>query len=121
MMKIRFAMMAGAAAIALASCATGPIDPPLGSAAIYSGTKANLNCYAGGEGGCAAEKDGKVVGTKTGEACASAVLGLIQTGDMSLKAAAADGKITEVTSVDYSNTQVLGSIYLQKCLIVNGK
>ncbi|PKL29921.1 MAG: hypothetical protein CVV45_20175, partial [Spirochaetae bacterium HGW-Spirochaetae-10] len=68
MMKIQIAALAGTVAIALASCTTGPIDPPLGSAVIYSGTKANLNCYAGGEGGCAAEKDGKPVGTKTGEA-----------------------------------------------------
>lgn len=124
MMKKSSLMVVGGAAIAFSSCMVtmpGPTQPPLPSAVIYNGTTSNLNCEAGGENGCAAGKDGKAVGTKTGTACTFAVLGLIQAGDMSLKAAAAEGKITEVQSVDISATAILGSVYAKKCLIVNGK
>lgn len=121
MLKLQFVVAGLAAAFLFSSCiALDPIAPPLPSAYFYSDTKANLNCGADGENGCASQKDGKPVGTKTGEACTSAILALVQMGDMSLKAAAAKGNISNVTSVDYSNTNVLGSVYLKKCLIVNG-
>ena len=120
--KLLLSLLSGAAFLILSNCITiDPIAPPLPSTYLFSSTKANLNCNAGGENGCASEKDGKAVGVKTGEACTSAILALVQTGDMSLKAAAADGKINEVQSVDYKSTTILGSVYMQKCLVVNGK
>lgn len=96
-------------------------QPPVPSALIVNKTKASINCEHTGDDGCAAAKEGKPVGSHSGEACAHSVLALIQVGDMSLKAAAADGKITEVQSVDYSASSFLFSVYAQRCLIVNGK
>lgn len=98
-----------------------PTAPPLPSAFLYSSVTASVNCAKHGEAGCASEKDGKDVGAKSGTSCAMAILGFFQVGDMSLKAAAAEGKITQINSVDYSQTNALGSLYFQKCLIVNGK
>ncbi len=58
------------------------------------------------------------VGTKEGRACAKSYLGLVAKGDASIKAAAAAGGITNVTSVDHevSHMLVVGDF----CTIVRG-
>jgi hypothetical protein len=58
--------------------------------------------------------------TKKGEACAVSILGLIASGDASIVAAKADGKIREVATVDHKSTSVLG-IYASFCTIVTGR
>ncbi len=56
--------------------------------------------------------------TKTGEACAQAVLGIVATGDASIEAAMKNGGITRVLYVDsYSSHIVVISKY---CTIVHG-
>lgn len=50
------------------------------------------------------------VGGKKGEACATSYLALIATGDASIAAAAANGGIKNVTSVDHHSTSILGLI-----------
>ena len=57
---------------------------------------------------------------KKGEACATSILGLVATGDASLSAAASDGKITQITAVDYHATNILG-LYGKFCTIVRGE
>ena len=57
---------------------------------------------------------------KTGEACASSVLGIAAFGDASIKAAAAAGGISTVSAVDTSQFGVLG-IYASHCTLVRGK
>ena len=111
------------ASLVATACSGGggnPLDPPA-SGSIYVGVKGSVNCSEHGEAGCASEKDGKPVGSKIGEACATSILGLIATGDMSLKAGAAAGNITKVMSIDYSNTTILGSVLVSKCILVNGE
>ncbi|HEX2731498.1 MAG TPA: TRL domain-containing protein [Polyangiaceae bacterium] len=59
-------------------------------------------------------------GTKSGQACASSILGFIGTGDASVSAAMAAGGITEVAHVDHDIFSVLG-LYATSCTIVVGK
>lgn len=60
------------------------------------------------------------VGSKSGEACATSLLGIIATGDASIEAAKAAGGITEVSSVDSQATSILG-LYAKFCTVVTGK
>ncbi len=106
---------------------TSPLDStarPPASGSIWQGTAQNANCAwvvdEQGNYGCTG-KDGKAVGSKTGKACASSILGLIQTGDMSLAAAAKNGGISKVNSVDISRKALLVSLWSQHCLHVNGE
>jgi hypothetical protein len=57
---------------------------------------------------------------KTGEACASSILGWVATGDASLKAAMTAGGIAEISYVDHNNFAVLG-IYAKTCTVVSGR
>lgn len=100
-----------------------PILPP---ASLYSSVKENGNCGAGAED-CIGEQEygdstaeGAGVGLKQGESCASSVLGLFASGDVGLKAAADNGGITRVRSIDVQRTHVLSSLYQQTCILVNG-
>jgi hypothetical protein len=60
------------------------------------------------------------VGGKSGEACVSGLLGIMSSGDASIKAAAAAGGISTVKSVDYKNDNLLGSVLTKTCTIANG-
>lgn len=57
--------------------------------------------------------------SKTGQACATNILGLISTGDASIDAAKKAGGITNVSSVDHDSTSVL-MVYGQYCTVVKG-
>lgn len=59
------------------------------------------------------------IGKKKGEACATSILGLVTTGDASIRAAADAGNISRISSVDTSMMNVLG-IYAKFCTIVSG-
>ena len=104
-----------------------PSIQPASSGSIMDNVKSNQNCGWGvteqgtAEAGCVWGKDGgKPVGTKTGKACTNAILGLIRSGDMSLAAAAKQGGITKVQSVDASINSLLGSVLVESCILVNG-
>jgi len=58
--------------------------------------------------------------TKTGEACASSILGLVATGDASIEAAKKAGSITEVAYIDFTSSRILG-IYAKFCTVVKGR
>lgn len=58
--------------------------------------------------------------SKTGEACATNILGLISTGDASIDAAKKSGNIQEVATVDHSSKMVLG-LYGRYCTVVKGE
>ena len=58
------------------------------------------------------------IGTKEGKACAKSYLALFATGDASIKAAAAEGGITNITSVDHESSWLL--IFGEYCTIVRG-
>ncbi len=65
----------------------------------------------------AGDAEGRV-GEKEGKACARSVLSLVADGDASIEAAAEDGGITNVTSVDYHSTWTL--LMGEFCTIVRG-
>lgn len=60
------------------------------------------------------------VGAKSGEACVSGILGIISSGDASIKAAAANGGLTKVNAVDYKVDNLLGSVITKTCTIARG-
>ncbi|MDO8266443.1 MAG: TRL-like family protein [Moraxellaceae bacterium] len=57
--------------------------------------------------------------TKTGQACATNILGLISTGDASIDAAKKAGGIKDVSSVDHDSTMIL-AVYGKFCTVVKG-
>ena len=59
------------------------------------------------------------VGTKTGEACSSSILGWVTTGDSSIAAAAKNGGISRIGTVNHHFTNVIG-IVATYCTIVTG-
>ncbi len=92
MRKTSFLVLASLMAIALSGCAT---PYPLGL--VYTELKAPVSA---GEGG--------ISYSKTGIAKATSVLGLVATGDCSIKTAASNGNIRTIKYVDYDAKSVLG-------------
>lgn len=80
------------AAVFLSGCAT-PF--PLGQ--IYTGISSPV-----------AAGNGDLAYTKVGTAVSTSILGLVATGDASIKTAAANGGITKVKYVDYRAKNILG-------------
>jgi hypothetical protein len=63
---------------------------------------------------------GSGTGSKTGEACATSILGWVAVGDASISAAKAAGGITQIAHVDHEDTGILG-IYATSCTVVVGQ
>jgi hypothetical protein len=63
---------------------------------------------------------GAGTGTKTGQSCASSILGFVAIGDASIASAKAAGGITQVAHVDHDIFSILG-IYATSCTIVVGQ
>ena len=59
------------------------------------------------------------IGKKKGEACATSILGLVTTGDASIRAAADAGGIKQISAVDASIKNILG-IVATYCTKVSG-
>lgn len=59
------------------------------------------------------------LGKKKGEACATSILGLVTTGDATIRAAADAGGIKEISAVDARMKNILG-IVATYCTIVSG-
>lgn len=57
-------------------------------------------------------------GTRTGTACGTNILSIFSSGDMSVEAAKAQGKIKTVTSVDRQVTNYV--VYAKVCTVVTG-
>ena len=99
------------AVFALSGCAgivIAPVTPGMG--AIFSDYQAPLD----------PDVDPTVVAEKHGEASAENFLGLVITGDASLKAAADQGGITKVHHMDYQYKNILG-LYARFTTIVYGE
>ncbi len=60
----------------------------------------------------------ETTGTKTGRACATNILGLYISGDMSVEAAKKNGKIQKVASVDKDIKSY--AVYSEVCTVVTG-
>jgi len=96
--------------LALAGCAgyvRAPVVPGYGF--IFSDFKSPMQT----------EFNKTTIAEKRGEATSQDILGWVCTGDASIKAAAADGKITTVHHVDYHFWNILG-VYSKFTTIVYG-
>jgi len=133
MSKIASLVFAFAVAAAIACSGGGsgaivsvPSSPLSGAGSILQNTKQNANCALGLED-CIGEtyreqgSKGAVVGAKQGRSCANSILGLIASGDVSVKGAAAQGQITKITSIDQEDNSILSSVYQERCILVNGE
>lgn len=90
------------AAVLLAGCAS---NAPVGM--LYTGNTLPLDATS------------NATGMKTGQACSTSILALIATGDSSIAAAKANGGISQVSSVDWNVSNILG-IYGEYCTVVHG-
>jgi hypothetical protein len=95
-------LLAGSIAFLMSGCAS---YIPAGS--IYTGAQ-------GAIGG-----SGDVSYSKVGKATSTSILGLVATGDASIKTAAANGGIKRIKYVDYEVENILG-IYGQYTTVVYG-
>ena len=90
----------------LSSCATTPLASS-GSGFIVTDTKEGI--YV----------NNNVPITKKGEACETTILGLVASGDTSIKTAKEKGDIKNVSTMDRTYYGILG-IFGKSCLIVQG-
>lgn len=83
-----------------AGCASTPIKgKPMGTGSVYSDVRVNDKTDANA-----------AMGSKMGESCATAILGVISTGDASVATAARMAGITKVAVVDAYHSNILGVI-----------
>jgi hypothetical protein len=106
------AAVGGALATCLLGCGLIGNGYPIGS--LYTGTQTP---HAMGRGWVHGPAH---TGDKLGEACATGILYAAAFGDASLDAAKKAGGITEVHSVEFHGTNILG-VYMQGCTQVHGK
>ena len=107
-----FALMGGILLSATGCLSIHQQGYPVG--AIYTGTTAPSTLDR-------VETTGKdKTGAKRGEACSMGILGLAAFGDASIDKAKKVGGITDVHSVEYRATAVLGFVFLQSCTVVHG-
>ena len=92
MKKIGFLVLVLFLAVMLNGCAT-----PYPYGIVYTEVKAPVS-----------SGDGGVSYSKSGVSKATSVLGLVATGDCSIKAAAANGNIRTIKYVDYDAKNILG-------------
>lgn len=101
--KLHVCLIVALAAIVFIGCAT-----PTPKGILYT------NCY-GPTYGTNNEKS-----TKTGEAAAYSVLGLVGWGDASVKKASENGKIQKIHHVDYNEMIVFLGVFTRYKTIVHG-
>jgi hypothetical protein len=58
--------------------------------------------------------------SKSGQACAVNILGLISTGDKSISTAASNAGISDIQAVDYDTNNILG-LFTKSCTVVQGE
>jgi hypothetical protein len=105
----KYVTLAAVLAVALGiACSGGGYNAPSGS--IIQDTTLNKDVSTS-----------TAVGSKTGKACVTGYLGIVSSGDASVKAAAAAGGINKVNAVDYQNDNLLGSLIAKTCTIARGE
>lgn len=93
-------------AVCLEGCLSAPFMPPTG---IIGATRAPLSTEGNWD-----------IGSKTGTASSTSVLGLYASGDCSIATAAKNGGLKKVTHVDYEYENVIG-IWQKATVIVHGE
>ena len=109
MRRLFFALLAIAGSASLVGCVLeAPVVPPI--AVLYSNIRAPIDVNL----------DGTPVESKRGEASTTTIFGLVSFGDAGIKAAADEGGLTTIESMDYAYLNILG-IYQKFTTIVYGK
>lgn len=104
------AFLAGLGLVVIGSAGCG-VGYPVGS--FYTGTQTPQGMMRL-EGSGTPRPD-----TKTGQACATGILGIVGWGDASLASAKKAAGVNDVSSVEFGGTNILG-IYTKGCTIVSG-
>lgn len=105
---MRFTLMVAAlSALLLSGCAAGSMRTPV-NGFLYNDAKA-------GEGAA-----GPTSAAKEGRACATSILGIVGTGDASIREAARNGNITRISYVDSETKAILG-VWAEYCTVVYGE
>ncbi|MHC4514685.1 MAG: TRL-like family protein [Planctomycetota bacterium] len=108
MLNLARALLVIVLVVSLTGCFfAAPVVPPVGG--LYSDIKAPMDI----------DFNKTAVASKSGEAMATTILGLVATGDCSINAAAKNGGITTIESADYKYFNVLG-VYQTFTTIVHG-
>jgi hypothetical protein len=102
---MKLLLVACSLSVVLFGCATG--GPDIGPGLIFSSVDGPIMATT-------AEK-----ASKSGEACAMNILGLVAVGDNSIEAAKKNGGIKVVSSADYNMLSILG-FFSKKCTRVKG-
>jgi len=97
------ALLAGSVALVCTGCASY-----IPAGAFYTGAKGAIGAGSG-----------DISHSKVGKATSTSILGLVATGDSSIKAAAANGGIKKIKYVDYEVENILG-VYGQYTTVVYG-
>jgi hypothetical protein len=58
------------------------------------------------------------IGSREGRSCAQSILGIFASGDASIKAAAANGGVTKIASIDHESTWFI--VMGEYCTVVRG-
>ena len=81
--------------------------------------KAPVNGWIYNETADSSSVSSNALGSKTGEACATSILGVVATGDASVSMAAKAAGIKNISYVDYKSQSILG-VYAKYCTVVHG-
>jgi ABC-type nitrate/sulfonate/bicarbonate transport system substrate-binding protein len=106
-MNAKLTVLVALLAVSLTGCAGFAFNGRSGMGALYADSKLNESV------------SGNAIGAKTGEACATSILGWVTTGDASTVTAAKNGGVKKVATVDNKSTNILG-IYSTYCTVVTG-
>ena len=110
MRKLLSTALLGSLIMATTGCYAGSgVGPAYAPGFLYADYTYPAYANAGGQ-----------VGSKTGEAKVTSILGLVATGDASIQTAAANGGITEVMTVDTHISNIVG-VYSVTTTIVTGE
>lgn len=95
-----------AAVVALNGCAV--VASPVGNGALFTSMKGPIMATDA------------TAASKSGEACAQSILGIVVSGDASIASAKKAAGITKLATADHSSTAFLG-LYSQFCTQVTGE
>ena len=112
-MKNCFLVLAASVAIGLFASCGAIIPTPTGPCGLY----ANVNYAADA---LAVECNANIKRENVGQSSATNILGIINTGDISIEAAMKNGKITKIHHIDMKIESVLG-LYAKKTIIIYGE
>lgn len=106
-LRTTFLLLLAFPATSLLACAAVVVSP-VGNGVLFTTVRGPINANPEAESG------------RSGEACASNILGLVAFGDASIEAAKRNGGIHRVATIDYEATTIF-AIYSKFCTQIRGE